>query len=395
MKNWVKLLVAIAFIAVVVVVGFKLVNKKPIKDEIVVNSTVKNKDDKNIVAAYIPLWKEWKVDDIKGDKLTNLYLAFGTIGENSKLKVETSNGNEELKEKIKNLKVKFPYLKISIAIGGNAAEGFSDMTFVKESRESFCNSVVDFIEEYSIDGVDIDWEFPVQGAWGAIKARKEDKQNFAYLIKDLKDRLNTLESKNNKKYYISFAATSASWGKDIIDFKAVEPNIDSINIMSYDYTGGFNNTTCHNSNLYSREERKNEINIDAAVKMYISAGVPSKKLVLGIPAYGYGWTNVKNLNNGLFQSAEKMITPNESDLTYKNIKNNYVDKNGFKRFWDDKGKVPYLFDGKTFITYDDVESVKDKAKYVKDEKLGGMMIWEYLQDDNGELAETIYKNIYN
>lgn len=395
MKKWVKLLVAVVFIVTMAIIGFKFVNKEQVKQDVTVNSTTKDIEDKSIVAAYIPLWKEWSVDDVKGDKLTHLYLAFGTISENSKLRVETSNGNEELKEKIKKIKDKFPELKISIAIGGNAAEGFSDMAFVKESRESFCSSVIEFIEDYSLDGVDLDWEFPVQGAWGAIKARKEDKQNFTYLIKDLKDRFNTLESKNNKKYYISFAVTSASWGKDIIDFKDVEPCVDSINLMAYDYTGGFNNVTCHNSNLYSSEERKSEINIHAAVKMYISAGVPSKKIVLGVPAYGYGWSNVKNINNGLFQSAEKMINPNECDLTYKNIKSNYVNKNGFKRFWDDKAKVPYLSDGKTFITYDDGESVRNKAKYVKDKKLGGMMIWEYLQDDNGELVQTIYDYINN
>lgn len=393
MKKWLKVLMAIVLIIAIAVITSKIISKKTINED-QGKSVFKIEDDKSIVAAYIPLWKEWSIDDIKGDKLTHLYLAFGTIDENNKLKVETSEGDEGFKEKIKSIKNKYPNIKISIAIGGNAAEGFSDMAFLKDRREVFCKSVSTFIDEYNLDGVDIDWEFPVQGAWGAIKSRKEDKENFTLLVKDIKEEFKTLQDKNNKRYYISFATTVAEWGKDIIDIKKVEPYIDSMNLMAYDYTGGSNNLTCHNANLYSSKERKIEINTDKAVKMYIAEGMPSKKIVIGVPAYGYGWINVKNINNGLFQSAERIMTPNEYDLTYKSIKNNYVDKNGFKRFWDDKSKVPYLFDGKTFITYDDKESITVKSEYAKSNKLGGMMIWEYLQDDNGELVETIY-NIIN
>lgn len=393
MKKWLKVLMAIVFIIAIAVITSKIISKKTI-DEDQGKSVFKIEDDKSIVAAYIPLWKEWSIDDIKGDKLTHLYLAFGTIDENNKLKVETSEGDEGFKEKIKSIKNKYPNIKISIAIGGNAAEGFSDMALLKDRREVFCKSISTFIDEYNLDGVDIDWEFPVQGAWGAIKSRKEDKENFTLLVKDIKEEFKNLQDKNNKRYYISFATTVAEWGKDIIDIKKVEPYIDSMNLMAYDYTGGSNNLTCHNANLYSNKDRKNEINTDKAVKMYIAEGMPSKKIVIGVPAYGYGWINVKNTNNGLFQAAERIMTPNEYDLTYKSIKNNYVDKNGFNRFWDDNSKVPYLFDGKTFITYDDKESITVKAEYAKSNKLGGMMIWEYLQDDNGELVETIY-NVIN
>jgi chitinase len=45
------------------------------------------------------------------------------------------------------------------------------------------------------------------------------------------------------------------------------------------------------------------------------------------------------------------------------------------------------------ITYDDPESLTLKAKYIKNNKLGGFMFWEYFGDRTGILLETIYQNL--
>ena len=47
-------------------------------------------------------------------------------------------------------------------------------------------------------------------------------------------------------------------------------------------------------------------------------------------------------------------------------------------------KVPYLWNptNKTFISYDDPQSMAEKAKYIKAKGLGGGMIWEITEDDS-------------
>jgi chitinase len=54
----------------------------------------------------------------------------------------------------------------------------------------------------------------------------------------------------------------------------------------------------------------------------------------------------------------------------------------FTRFWDDRAKVPYLInlEWKTFVSYDDEESVGLKAQYVLDRKACGVIIWEITGD---------------
>lgn len=296
--------------------------------------------------------------------------------------------------KIELLRKENPQLKISIAVGGYGADGFSDMALTQENRNTFANSVIDFIDKYNLDGVDLDWEFPVQGGWGSIKARKEDKENFTFLIKTLREKLDEKGKQNNKKYELSYAATVQPWGIENIELKKITPMVDYINLMCYDYTGMWSGIAEHNSGLYNNKARPQALNTHHAVNEYMNKGVPAEKLILGISAYGYGWSGVKSTNNGLFQTAEKSIDINSTDLSYKSICNNYIGKRNFTRYWDDVSKVPYLYNGNEFITFDDKQSVSEKMRYVKKKGLGGAMCWEYTQDNNGELIKAMYEKLY-
>ena len=73
------------------------------------------------------------------------------------------------------------------------------------------------------------------------------------------------------------------------------------------------------------------------------------------------------------------------------MKNEFINKNGYKRHWDKHAKAPFLFNPETkvFITYDDERSIKKKAQYIKKHKLAGIFFWEYFNDPEENLLNAI------
>ena len=51
-------------------------------------------------------------------------------------------------------------LKIILSIGGWGAGGFSAMAMTESGRRAFAASCLDVVEQYGLDGIDIDWEYP-------------------------------------------------------------------------------------------------------------------------------------------------------------------------------------------------------------------------------------------
>lgn len=71
---------------------------------------------------------------------------------------------------------------------------------------------------------------------------------------------------------------------------------------------------------------------------------------------------------------------------YGELEASYIGKNGFRRYWDEEAKAPYLFDGKTFISYEDPMSITEKVAYCREKGLYGIMYWEYKCDSAGVLT---------
>lgn len=57
--------------------------------------------------------------------------------------------------------------------------------------------------------------------------------------------------------------------------------------------------------------------------------------------------------------------PSDYGPGYDELLRGYIGKNGFIRYWDDAAKAPYLFDGGTFISYDDPQSLREKCRLVR------------------------------
>jgi chitinase len=159
-------------------------------------------------------------------------------------------------------------------------------------------------------------------------------------------------------------------------------------------TGAWSETTGYNSNLFIDKNSKSKTSVDRIIRLYLDRDVDPSKLLLGVPAYSYGWENVKSdENKGASFLLGKPINIDKVDLSYKTIKEKYMSQDRFKRYFDDTAKTAYLYDGDTFITYEDKEALQAKVKYIKDKKLAGVMVWEYSQDSEEGIVKYLSDNL--
>ncbi|MCM3634903.1 glycosyl hydrolase family 18 protein [Paenibacillus camelliae] len=298
-----------------------------------------------------------------------------------------------LNELIK-LKQQHPHLKTIISVGGwSWSNRFSDVAASDATRKAFAQSAVDFIRKYQMDGVDLDWEYPVSGGLPGNSYRPEDKQNHTLLLQEVRNYLDAAEIEDDKTYTLTIASSASPSYAENNELDEIAEIVDWINIMTYDFNGGWSNQSAHNAPLYldsaaiaANVENAATFNADSGVQGHLNAGVPAEKIVLGLPFYGRGWAGCAPGANGDGQYQPCTGTPagtwESGVFDYGDLVANYVNKNGFVRYWNDEAKVPYLYNAssKTFISYDDSESFTHKVNYIKSRGLGGGMFWELSSD---------------
>jgi GH18 family chitinase/peroxiredoxin len=288
--------------------------------------------------------------------------AFATILPDGSFQVYSERHLEQLA----NLKSVKPSLKVLLAIGGWGAEGFSDAALTPQSRYDFAREALRWVNLYNLDGVDIDWEYPGSGAAGII-TRPVDTENFTLLLTALRDVL-------GPNRWLTVAGTGDTSYINNVQISQIAPLIDYFNIMSYDFTAGSTgaNAARHHSNLYTSDLSLPNISADRYVTNLINAGMPSEKLLLGLPFYGrFGATRVS---------------------TFDEIRRSYINQDGYTVRWDNTALAPYIVDANNnfFLSYDNPVSIYFKGLYTIDNCLGGMFSWQSTMDQANILADSMY-----
>lgn len=352
---------------------------------------ISSANDRKITSVYVEAWRDYKDIKLSEKNVDIAFIAFAKIDGTQLYFHEENVANEQIKENIKKLKEHNPKTKMVLAVGGYGVDGFSDAS-MDDKRHLFTESIINMVKELDLDGIDIDWEYPAFDAWDTQKSRPEDTQNFTNLMKELREKLYRLPHKNKQKYLLTFASGTQDWYFKNVEVKKVEKYVDYINIMSYDLTGRWSDTTGFNSNLYTDRQLKSKDSIDQIVSMYLDHDIDSKKILLGIPAYSYAWKGVKSATDGAFTPG-KPIDIDKVDLSYKMIEKKYLNKNGYKRYYDEKAKTAYLYNGDTFISYEDKEALGEKVKYIQNKNLAGAMVWQYSQDAEDGIVKFLADNL--
>ena len=131
----------------------------------------KKKADETVIVAYVTSWTNEVPDP---STMTHINYAFGHVN-------DTFNGvridNPDRLRMIVGLKAKNPALKVMLSVGGWGSGRFSEMAATTENRMAFAKDCKRVVEEFGLDGIDIDWEYPTQSQ-AKISSSPQDTENF-------------------------------------------------------------------------------------------------------------------------------------------------------------------------------------------------------------------------
>ncbi len=308
--------------------------------------------------------------DVKA--LTHINLAFGLIREGTLDLGQLTNLSL-----IQDFRRWNPELKIVLSVGGWAADGFSQAAMTEDGRKAFAASCREAVEAWHLDGIDIDWEYPCSDVAG-IAASPRDKENFTLLLQAIRDAIGP-----GKILSVAMGADESCARNTEMD--KVSAILDYVQLMTYDMLNGLTNQAGHHAALYPAKGDSSKNNTRDVVELYHAAGVPYEKIVVGAAFYTRDFEVETDANNGLLQPSG----PGLFAVSYHDITPKYLKTHGFTQYWDADAQASYLWNGKTFSSFESAQAIRLKAQFVRDKGLAGLMYWEHGHDRTRELLGII------
>lgn len=316
------------------------------------NSANNSEDDiskQHITVGYLPWWKmpyipQWQ-------KITHLCLAFGTVNSDGSLDLTNMNKFTDCIANAHNNSV-----KVLLSIGGGSSNNFSEAILNTDKRKILTDNLIKTINNYNLDGVDIDFEEWEGGQNGASQSDLLKRNALENLYKELREKVG-----NGK---LITAAVNASWDNGGWGFyncfnSSMHQYLDFVSLMIYDETGPWSgtNTGQHASWEYFENSINHWLN---------NKNLPKEKLVAGVPFYGY-----------LFKSPDN--AEGAESVAYRNILTDFPNQDA------------HLKDNIDLLYYNGMQTIRNKAKYIVDNNLAGIMIWELSHDT--DIADKSLLNV--
>lgn len=377
--------------------------------------------------------KKFDVTQLQWDKLTHVQYAFASV-DNTTYELVPSDPENDVESKFegrefyhKGQKIEmdetlgyygqfnllhtmqkmYPDVTVLISAGGWAgSKGLWLATDNESNMNKFADSAVSFIRKYGFDGIDIDFEYPSETSqsgnpddFSVSETRRNGiGERYTQFIKILSEKLAAASKEDGKYYWLTSAVTASSWvlgGQKTSEFLDY---LDFVSIMSYDYHGGWNRYVENQANIYAdpadtetASMAQPTLGFDWSMNYYRGA-VQSEKILMGVPYYTRGWTNVSGGVNGLHGSSNTPASGDENiwgDLDANgnevpaganplwHVLNLMEKDSNYKKYWDPAGCVPYIWNAekKTFLTFEDEQSIQERINVVKNNNLGGVLIW--------------------
>jgi len=230
----------------------------------------------------------------------------------------------------------------------------------KTSRDNCINNILNYVSTYSLDGVNIDFEFVSSSV----------RDSFKIFIQDLSNRLHTQFSKRLELY---IAVPPVYQWYPGYDYMSLSNYSDGLFVMCYDYHWSGSSeagpvSPTFNSTFWGYYA------VNTSLDDILSLGVDPKKIIVGVPYYGYDWPTESD-------TLKSKTTGSGSSVIFKNAK---VNSQNYGRKFDSYSKTPYYTYYSTSYHqcfYDDSSSLRYKFGIVKGKDLQGSGCWALGYDD--------------
>lgn len=283
---------------------------------------------------------------------------------------------------------KYPNVNIMLSVGGaGLCRYYSEMSLTRESRKSFIDSCISTLHKFDfLAGIDLDWEFP--GVTyndnpdnpGCLKVGN-DKKNYPLLLKEMRKAFDKEFGKGIKKLTVCSPASGNYLAKQGIP--RFHKYVDLINMMTYDLDG-CSKKAGHHTALYRRFPKQC---VDTGSKILQKKGVPKSKIVVGSPLYSHGLV-LQNPNTSKIIGAKGSQAKFNGIMMYHDIaefERQSVPENvpGWHIGYDSGANGAYIWNNDKsseyygyFMTYESRVSLKRKIEYIKENDLGGIIVWQ-------------------
>ena len=202
------------------------------------------------VVGYMPSW-QGAANGIQYDKLTHINYSFLLPNSDGSLRpLENAAKMQEI--------VTLGHaqgVKVLIAVGGwmdGNDSPFTTLAANPTTRTAFVNNLVNFVNQYNLDGVDMDWEYPREG---------NEPQHFELLMQELG------QAMHSRGKLLTAAVVVSGWNADGV-LNGVFDDVDFLNIMAYD-----------------GPEHSTMAQAEGGLNYWLGRGLPKEKAVLGVPFY--------------------------------------------------------------------------------------------------------------
>ena len=315
------------------------------------------------------------------EKLTHIHAAFGKLLPDGSVQI----GSHGILGQMDRLRRWNPGLRICVSIVNGEPRAFTTVCREPALREAFARSCRELVESGGFDGVDLDWEYPCVTTNGS-DASPDDRENFTLALRAVRRELDRLPGRAT----LSIAAAAEPFYTRCVDLPAAARCLDYLCLMTYDLKGNPHAVAGHHTALFETTGDVFPNSCAGALELFCRQGVPREKLLMGAAFYSRKWVEVPDRYHGLLQ-----LSPRGAGYGpgYGELKENFLGKGGFTYHWDDEAKAPYLFDGSTFLSFDDPRSLGEKCRYVLREGYGGLFYWDHGSDPTGELLDALWQGL--
>ncbi|KAK2994327.1 hypothetical protein RJ640_009468 [Escallonia rubra] len=339
-----------------------------------------------IKGAYWPSWlaETLPPSTIPTSYFTHLFYAFVLPDATSYQLFVTQPDDQWMGNFTATLHAKNPSAKAFLSVGGANASPytFSNMVGNSDNRAAFIKSSIDVARRYGFDGLDLDWESP---------NNQQDMSNLAVFFREWRASVNKESLASGRPRILLSAAVYFASKFFLADVPwtypgdAIKNYVDFVNPMCFDYRGGWDTTVTGSPALLY--DNSSNISTSFGISSWIEDGVPSEKLVMGMPMYGKTW-QLKDANvHGIGAPANGTGPGNGGIMSYDDIVA-FNSANGANVVYDNNTVSTYSYAGTNWIGYDDPTSITNKVKYAKDQGLGGYFFWALGTDRNWTLARA-------